>query len=86
LGDRIAAQLPQHLVAVHARHHDIEQDKVWHRQGGSHPQSALAAGGSQHLIVRAQQLGQDAEIVGRVVNNKKCGANSNRHGGSQIGI
>ena len=46
LGGEVALDLARHLVAVHARHHDVEQDQVG-RLLRHHGERFLAAGGGQ---------------------------------------
>ena len=67
---RVVAQAPHHLVAVHARHHQVEQDQVGPRVGGRQPQRRRARVGGAHRVLAHQQLAQNREVLGHIVDNE----------------
>jgi hypothetical protein len=69
----VLAQFAQHLVAVHARHHHIEQDEVGLRVCACHPQRALTGIGGAHPVVRLQQLPQEEQVLRHVVDDQNGG-------------
>jgi len=61
-------QAVQHLVAVHARHHHVEQDQVRLRQLGGIAQGNRARAGSLHSVaLRTQQPSDGREVFGYVI-------------------
>ncbi len=67
---RVGLEGLQHLVAVHVRHHDVEQDHVGQRADGDRMQCALSRDGGADTIVRAQRLAEDGEVLGRVIDDE----------------
>jgi hypothetical protein len=55
---------------VHARHDDVEQDEVGARFHLGRAQCLLAAGGDAHVVVVAQQAGDQAQRFGIVVDGE----------------
>ena len=69
-GLRVLADPPAHLVAVHARHHDVEQDDVG-RLLAQHVQRLLAGRGGQHPIAaRAQHRVEQPDVRRLVVDDE----------------
>ena len=69
-GLRRGTQGSQHLVAVHLRHHHIEQDDVGHWLGVGDLQGLLSRVGHAHVVVRAQQLADDGQVFVGVVDDQ----------------
>ena len=70
VGRRVGAQLPQDLVAIHARHHHVKQDEVGARVGVGGAQGAFARVGCPHVVVRPEQFAQHDDVLGRVVHDQ----------------
>jgi len=64
------AQLLQRLVAVHAGHHDIEQDQVGAWRRGCHGQRPLARVGDTDVIVVLEQAANHGQIVAIVIDDQ----------------
>ena len=79
---RVGAQPGQYRVAVHARHHHVEQDQVGRGQVARQTQPHFARVRRQHPVVRPQQLPQHGQVLGRVVDDQDRGASIGIHGGS----
>jgi hypothetical protein len=70
---RLAFQLAAGFVAVHPRHHDIEQDQVGMHALGDF-QRAFAGGGDKGLIALLDHhLAQRAQVFGRIINDQNRG-------------
>ena len=61
------------LVAVHARHHDVEQDQVGRVVRLVDLQRFLAAIGHFDLVVVLEQAAHQREVVGGVVDHQHGG-------------
>jgi len=61
-------------IAIHVRHHHIEQDHIGPRCRAGHHQRARAGIGHPHLINRAQQIADDHQVFGLVVDHQHGGA------------
>ena len=61
------------LVAVHARHHDVEQDQIWRLIRGGDAQGLFAIVGHPHNVVVAQQAADQRQVVGRVIDHQDGG-------------
>ena len=61
------------LIAVHARHHDVEQDEVGRLLALRDLQRLLPLVGHLHVVVVAQQPAHEREVVGRVVHHEHRG-------------
>ena len=75
-GDRLGrgAQLLGQLVAVHARHHDVDDRQVG-RLLARQDERLVAVGREQHLVAEALQVGRDQIAdVGRVVHDEDAQA------------
>ena len=57
-------------VAVHARHHDVQQNDVGPGLGGSCRQRPLSRIGNAHPVMLAQQFAQHGQVGGGVVNHQ----------------
>jgi len=66
---RICLQAFAYLVAIHFRHHDVEENEIGPRAGGQ-LQSLGPAIGQFHPIVGTQQLIEQAEIGRGIVDNQ----------------
>jgi hypothetical protein len=70
-GQRVLAQFGEHHVAVHVRHHDVEQDEVGARRQLGQAQGGRAVSGNPHLAAFVLDDGRDDhQVAGRVVNDK----------------
>jgi hypothetical protein len=69
-GKRIDAQVLEHLEAIHARHHDVEQDQVGSGLAGGDLQGARAGVGSQDAASRLQQFAKNGQVLRVVVDNE----------------
>ena len=73
-GSLIAAQLRQHLIAIHARHAHIQQNQhesVGFTVGrGKRPGAVL---GQQHAVLLAQQLGQHGAVHPLIIHDENGG-------------
>ena len=73
LGGEVALDLGRHLVAVHARHHDVEQDEVG-RLLRHHGERLLAAGSGQEVkAFRREHDFQQLSVVAFVVHDQNAG-------------
>ncbi|MNV37671.1 hypothetical protein D3C71_1292000 [compost metagenome] len=65
----VELQAPQHLVAIHVRHHDVEQDQVG--LFGRHDLQRAFAGGCQlDLVVGAQEVAHQRQIARGVIHHQ----------------
>ena len=64
---------PQHLVAVQAGHHDVQQNQIWQDLAGQQCECALAAIGHLQPVVGAQQLGHQEQVLWGVVHHHHGG-------------
>ena len=60
----------QNGVAIHIRHHYIEQDEVGRRMALSDLQGATPVVGGANAVGGMQQLTQDGQVLGCVVDNQ----------------
>ena len=70
------------LIAVHAGHHDVQQNHIRRRRGGGNIQRLRAVGGKPDGIVRFQGVPQDFDIHRHVINNQHnwlCGGLIHNH-------
>ena len=63
----IGLQRAAHVVATHARHHDVEQDQIGLVAAGGDFQGALAIDGDLGPVIVFQHCAQQVDIVWRVV-------------------
>ncbi len=71
------AQLGQHLVAVHAGHHHVQQHQVGHGAAGQQLQRVGAAGGKAQVAVALQHADEELDVGDGVVHHQ--------HGGQRLG-
>ncbi|MNS60766.1 hypothetical protein D3C72_937770 [compost metagenome] len=69
----IGLQRAAHVVAAHARHHDIEQDQVGLVAAGGDLQGALAIDGDLGAVLAFQHRAQQVDIVRRVIHHQDGG-------------
>jgi hypothetical protein len=60
----------QHGIAVHLRHHDVEQDQVGYGFLAGRVQCLFAGLGQAHCIERLQQRADHLEVLGHVVHDE----------------
>ena len=76
-GGRIGANRRAHFVAIHVRHHHIEQHEVrrfaWLWCAGFLQAFAAAIGGDHAVALEAEYVGQHAHIGRDVVDHQKAG-------------
>ena len=66
----VCLQATAHLIAIHARHTDVEQDQVWSFGGyGFQRQSAVGCR-SDAIAVLGQQFGQETQAGGSVIHHQ----------------
>ena len=70
---RVGLQPATDLIAVHLRHHDIEQDQVGGRPGCGDTQGTRPTGGHFDAVKVAQQRAQQCDVVRRVVDHEDRG-------------
>ena len=69
-GGRVLADRATHVVAAHARHHDVEQDEV-RRVALDHAERLGAGGGGERgVAARGEDVGQQLDVAGRVVDDE----------------
>ncbi len=78
--ERVGAQLIEHVVAVHARHHDVEQNQVGSGCLSGDAQCGDARARGQDPVQGAQQLAEQVQVLGRVVDDQQRGARVGIHG------
>ncbi len=64
------AKAPQHLVAVHARHHDVEQDQIRVRNAARELERARARYRDLHAEFPVKNLPERGQILGRVIDDQ----------------
>ncbi len=69
----IVLELLADLVAVHAGHHDVEQNQVGWCTRHSDIQCLLATCGNLYLIIALQQVAHQDQIIRCVVDHQDCG-------------
>jgi hypothetical protein len=67
---RIGAQAAHHLEAVHAGHHQVEQDQIGLRLQRSQLERRRAGIGRAHRVVAHQQFAQHREVLGDVIDDE----------------
>ncbi|MNH22570.1 hypothetical protein D3C79_824330 [compost metagenome] len=75
-------QPAQHLIAIHVRHHHIQQNEIRPGDAGGDAQALLAALGGQYAIDRGKQIGQHHQILGSIVDDQDGGGLGREHGAS----
>jgi hypothetical protein len=74
-------------VAVHLRHHDVEQDQVRHRQAGGDLKRAPAARGDQDIVTRLQKFPEYRKVLRLIVDNQQgCACDWRGHGSAPVFI
>ena len=73
-GGRIGLEPVQHLVAVHARHHDVEQDQVRRRLVHRAGQGFRTVVGEAQVVFELQAVGQHFDVFPGVVHDEDDGA------------
>src|SRR5512147_3122807 len=69
-GHRIGLQPAADLIAVHARHHHVEQDQIWLLRGGGEHQRLLAVGRDLGPVGAFEHTGDHPDIGRRVVDDQ----------------
>jgi hypothetical protein len=67
---RISFEAGTNFVAVHAGHHDVEEDKVGLLFGGGEGKGFFAVGGDLGFVGILQSAGDDSDVEGRIVNDE----------------
>ena len=66
----IGTQALEHGIAVHLRHHDVEQHEVGPGLARRDPQGADPGVGDPHAEMRREHLAQHREVLRRVVDDE----------------
>ena len=69
----VEAQLLEHFEAAHARHHDVQQDEIRQRCLPRQLQRARPRIRSADLVAIAQQLAEQRQVLGVVVDDEDGG-------------
>ena len=69
-----------HVVAVHARHLDVEQDEIGARIGAREIERLLSVGGELHFVTRLERRREQVADVFVVVDDEDQGAVIPGHG------
>jgi hypothetical protein len=69
-GGGVFVQASQYFVAVHAGHHHVEQHQIRPRRAGRRAQGAFSGVGGAHLIFRSQQMRQQRQVCGFVIDDQ----------------
>ena len=70
VGSGLGAQDLECLVAIHARHHHIQQDEVWRISFVGDAQGFFTGGGGTDLVKGLQQRGEHAEVVRVIIDDQ----------------
>ena len=80
---RISLQAPAYFIAIHLRHHDVEQYQIRHRCGCQR-QALHAVVGQLHPVMFAEQLVEQTQVGWRVINHQNGGALIQNHDASSV--
>jgi len=69
----VGLELATHLIAVHVRHHDVEQHQVGHRRSLRRFERARSAARHLDAVVFAQQRGHEDQVVWGVIHHQHGG-------------
>lgn len=69
-GGGVGLELPADLVAIHAGHHDVEQNHVGLGGGAGDLEGPFTVDGRHHLVIVLEHADQEIDIVRRIVNDE----------------